>query len=426
MTDWIIVLILLGEVLLLARLDRMTYGTWLTPVTLLGVPYALVMLVAFLFGPALGFIPLNAESILVWAAGLLVFWLGGLAIGLALGKAVRVRAALGGPALYEEESGRLALLLAWLSIPVIVVHFLTSLRHVGGLPGLGTEGFEDAYGGGFGAHLLTICTVLFIFLVGTSQKGRKAVILTIAVMAALILIRQVKYSVILPLWAGLVYRIATGRTRLTVKSVGAFLFTVYAIFNSAYLIGFWALDPESIYRASTYGWLLRHFAAYVLAGVLPLGELVRGGLDSVHGDPRITFSPLVNLFAFATSGELVAAGNEYATIITRDGLTESNVSTLFGPLLIGLGYWGALVYTMALGLVSYTAFAVAMLTRNCWVLVMWLFIASLLAFGWYCSFFELLISIEAPVYCLLLACLMWLARGGLGQAGPAAEAAALP
>jgi hypothetical protein len=52
MADWLIVLFLLGEV-------------------------AVVMMTAFLFAPVLGFIPLYAESIVAWAIGLPVFWLGG-------------------------------------------------------------------------------------------------------------------------------------------------------------------------------------------------------------------------------------------------------------------------------------------------------------------------------------------------------------
>jgi len=58
MTDWGVVFILVGVVFVLARVDRMLFGTWITPVVLLGVPYAVVAVVASLFAPALGFIPL--------------------------------------------------------------------------------------------------------------------------------------------------------------------------------------------------------------------------------------------------------------------------------------------------------------------------------------------------------------------------------
>jgi hypothetical protein len=85
------------------------------------------------------------------------------------------------------------------------------------------------------------------------------------------------------------------------------------------------------------------------------------------------------------------------------------VTTMFGPLLIGLGPWGAAAYTWGLGLLAYGVFAAATLTRNCWLVVMWLFVAAMLAFGWFGLFFALLIAIEGPVLCGLLAIAIWIA-----------------
>lgn len=410
MTDWVIVFILLGEVVILTRLDRMMFGTWLTPVTLLGVPFAAVMLLAFLFGPALGFLPLFAPSVLVWAGGLLVLWVGGLPVALSLGHWIRPVVGLRRSFAFEAVSERLAVVLAWLSIPVIFLHFLRSIQSVGGVLGLGTEAFADIYGGGLGAHLLVLCTMLFILLVGVARRENRLALVTIGVLFLLMLLRQAKYSVILPLWAGLMYRVASGRMRLTVRGIAMFVLVAYAIFNAAYLIGFWALDPTSVTESETYSWLLQHFAAYGLSGVLPLGSLVQQGVESVPGDPAVTFSSLTNLFAFATGADLVSAGNEFTTIISANGAKESNVATIFGPLLIGLGYGGAAVYTLGLGVVCYLSFAAAMLTRNAWIVVIWLFYASMLALSWYSSMFVLLIALEAPVFCLLLAACFSLAR----------------
>jgi hypothetical protein len=80
------------------------------------------------------------------------------------------------------------------------------------------------------------------------------------------------------------------------------------------------------------------------------------------------------------------------------------------------------VYTWALGLFSYGAFFVALVSRNCWALVLWCFVAAALALGWFASYFSLLIAVEGPAYCVLLACLLWLARRRSQRADGAAEA----
>ena len=426
MSDWLIVLLFLGEVAALARLDRMVFGTWYTPFTLLAVPYAFVMLGAFLFAPALGFIPLYTDSVLVWAVGVALVWLGGLIVGMSLGKPIRARTAAHRPFLYEGESERLAILLAWLFIPIIVQHFFSSLRSVGGLTGLGTENFEYAYGGGLGAHLLVYSSLIFILLLGTVRRGSRIAVVTLVALAVVILARQVKYSLILPLAAGVLYRVVTGRTKLSVGRIAALAVTVYVVFNLAYLIGFWSVDKGIFFRPDAYGWLLHHFVAYIMGGVLVLGQYVHDGIGTVPGDPAVTFAPFVNLFRFLTAGPLVPLGNEYAAPLAANGLEPANVTTLFGPLLIGLGVWGAAVYALGVGLFSYCTFALAMLTRNCWAAVLWFFVASMLAFSFYVSYFGLWVSVEAPLWCLLVACVLWLARRSVGTAGPAPAAVGAP
>ncbi|OLC69677.1 MAG: hypothetical protein AUH78_23105 [Gemmatimonadetes bacterium 13_1_40CM_4_69_8] len=67
MTGWLIVLLVVGEAAIPAVVDKHTFRPSLTPSTLLGVPYAIVMTLAFLFAEPLGFIPLNPDSVLIWS-----------------------------------------------------------------------------------------------------------------------------------------------------------------------------------------------------------------------------------------------------------------------------------------------------------------------------------------------------------------------
>lgn len=125
MIDWLIFLVLVGEVLVLTILDKTIFGTWITPFSLLSFPYAVVVMTAFLLTPALGFIPLYVESVLIWIVGLLLFWIGGLTISLVLGKTIRTKKKKNQPVLYEKRSEKLSLILAWLLIPLIIFHLFS-------------------------------------------------------------------------------------------------------------------------------------------------------------------------------------------------------------------------------------------------------------------------------------------------------------
>ena len=74
---YLIVSSLIAEVLVLSWLDRRVFGTWFTPFNLLGYPYMVVAVSAFLFAPLLDFAPLYTPSIFIWIFGLFIFWLGG-------------------------------------------------------------------------------------------------------------------------------------------------------------------------------------------------------------------------------------------------------------------------------------------------------------------------------------------------------------
>src|SRR5262245_25695551 len=72
-----ILAILCTEVVVLSRLDRRRFGTWITPVTILGYPYAAVALLAYFLAPPLEFVPLEMGSVVVWIVGLFVIWAAG-------------------------------------------------------------------------------------------------------------------------------------------------------------------------------------------------------------------------------------------------------------------------------------------------------------------------------------------------------------
>lgn len=401
MMDWIIILILSGEVLFLTRLDKIIYGTWITPFFLLAVPYTVVAVTAFMFAPALGFISLYAESVLIWIAGLFLFWLGGQMIALPLGKTVRARAKRNQSVLYEKESENLALILAWITIFVMCYGLLASLKSLGWQQ-IATDEFAKSYGYGWVGHFMTFSMGLAIFLIGTANRKNVFGLFAIFLLIGLYMMYPVKGWIIIPILAGLIYRASSGRFKFSITKITLFLLLICVVFTATYLIEFGIRNIEAIYNIDTYKQLLRHFVAYIWGGVLVLGEFVRAGTPNINYDPRAIFQPFVHLYAVIFSGDIVSYGTGYSSVITLDGGKMSNVITLFGSILCNLNFFPGMVYVVCLGGFVYGLFALAKVTRNCWAVVVYAFIGTMLVLGWFSFYFKLLPAVEVPVYCAIL------------------------
>lgn len=407
MIDWLILLVLIGEIFVLTILDKTIFGTWITPFSLLSFPYTIIVMTAFLLAPALGFISLYVESVLIWIAGLFLFWLGGLIIALPLGKTIRARKKRNQLSLYEKTLGKWVLMFAWLSIFVMLYAALNSLRSLG-FHGLGSDDFAKSYGYGFAGHVKNFSIGLFVFLVGTVRRDNVFGLFTIFILIVMYFLYPVKCWVIIPVLAGLIYRVLSGRYKPSICNILLPLFLGFNLFIIAYVIEFGAKNIEAIYNIEVYKELFRHFVTYIFAGVLALGEVVRTMVESLNGDPHIIFTPFVNLYAVIFSGELISHKCQAFSVISLDGIKQSNVHTFFGTLLINLGYFSSMIYVVYFGSIVYVLFALAKVTRNCWFMVIWSFIGVMLSLGWFEYYFWLLPAVEVPVYCAILGFLFWL------------------
>jgi hypothetical protein len=406
MIDWLILLMLIGEVIILAILDKISCRTWATPFFLLAIPYTVVVLITYCFSTVLGFISLYVESVLIWAVGLLFFFMGGLIISLPLGKSIRFMAKENLLFLGEKKSQKIALILAWISIIVISCGLINSLKNLGWQQ-FGTDEFSKSYGYGWVGHFITFSKVITIFLIGTTSNRNIFKMLTILILLSLYIMYPVKSWVILPIIAGFIYRLSTGRFRPSLTKAALLLFLIFVFFNLVYLTKFVVKDIGSIYNIATHKSLMTHFVHYIFAGVLALGNVVKTGFTNIHSNPQAIFAPFLNLYAVFFNGELVSNVTANFSIIS-DNLKDSNVHTFFGTIYINLGVFFCIIYVMFSGVFVYGLFAIARITGNCWAWIAWVFIGSMLTIGWFEFYFWHLQTIEVPIYCGLLAFVVWL------------------
>lgn len=392
-----------SEIFVLMRFDRLILGSWITPIAVLGVPYGIVVNLAWILAKPLNFFPLYLPSIITWMLGLFIFWLGGAGVTVIMSHPAHFKTWANIPFANENMAHRIALGLLWIIIPVVSIHLVTVVGSLGGPDSLITDSFAELYGSGPAAHLMVLSYPLLILLFGIVEPHQWMSLFSIAFILGLILFYQAKSWLIIPVGAGITYRWMSGRLRFDWRLVGGTLTGLVMIFFATYLLGFAIRDPATLTNSSTYLSLARHFANYLFAGVLGYTQAVQDGLVYEFSWAEI-FAPIVNMYNVWAGIDPVSPINPYFHQLGILGQT-SNVHTLFGTLLLKLGPVGALLYSALMGLISYGLYLLAERSRNCWFGVLWCFTAMTLAVGWFDFYFWHLAVIEASMFCIVLAVL---------------------
>lgn len=400
MLDWLFLALLYLQVGLMVLGERKLFDTWITPITVVAIPYLGVVTLAGLFSVTLGFYPFFPPSTGMWIVGLLFFGLSGWAVAFPFMHGRPRRTIKRRPFRFELFAQRWALLLLWIIIPAVGIRLLTLLNSMGGLSALASDAFARQYGSGLFAHLLVFGYPLLILLIGTVRRRQYLVLLTIFVTLALVFVYQVKSWIIVPVVAGMIYRWLSGRLQITPRFFALMALLMTALFFGSYLVTFGARNPALLLQWTTYQFLFGHLTHYLFAGVMALSEYVRASI-SVEPSAARVFAPFINLYSVLAGQVRTSPINELFVPISIDGRT-SNVFTLFGSLYITLGWLGGMLYTAAMGVLVYAVYLVVRLNRNCWFAVLWVYWAGMLAVGWFEFYFWNLAALEASVYCVLL------------------------
>jgi hypothetical protein len=148
----------------------------------------------------------------------------------------------------------------------------------------------------------------------------------------------------------------------------------------------------------------------LFSGPLAFSEIVRDGAHSLN-IPAAVYAPFMNVYALFTGGAMVDPNETQFTAIrlANEGWS-SNVHTLFGSVLGAVGYLQTILYTAVLGMVSYVLFEISRSSKDVWLMILWCFWATGLAFAWFGIYFANLSLFEVPGYCILL--FLWHRKSG--------------
>jgi hypothetical protein len=395
--------------LLFGLAERRVFGTWITPVSTLAWPFIAVATLASL-AVRIGFLAVNPALVLLWTLGVTVIGMTGMVLYMPFQQSGLRRRLTTSLALLDSEQRSAPLVMGAVAL-LLLFHLYASagiLLSSSGLDALAIDDALDPLGTGLLGHTALLRMTLTIYLIGTASRVFSVKAALAAVSVLLALVTAAKSWALVPLLAGIYYRVLTGRTRLRPRLLLGIALAGILIFAGAYLVRWALVNPELITSRSAWSFLLRHYLNYIFAGVLAGSEAMRVGREAlVSQGPVTVLAPVVNLFLAVArqtgyEAELVSNISRNWMPISRDLMLSSNVLTLYGSLWLNLGWAGALLYSGGLAIVVYGTSLWAHRAGNTWLVVLTTFLFALLSLSWFETYFWHLNTIEVPVFCIIL------------------------
>ncbi len=377
--DFLLLVVFIFEIIFFITIDRLLFGTYFTPTSVLAVPYLFVVLLAIIVGPKLGFVNFYYPSLWVWIVGLVFFWLPSSVLAVLFLKKTNIK---NNPYQINNsiELDKLILKISYFIIGILIIGFIKSLR----FGKIGTDEFSGAYGSGISGHTMLISKLFFIYLIINFQKKH---ILPIIIILLLYLSYGAKSWILIPILAGIISRILLKKTMFSFKlMIKIVLFAVFLFYISYRIV----LGPQMPFY-----FVYLHFFRYVFSGVLGFSEYFRQQKE-IGFDPEMIIEPIINIYNKLTGAKIHETYSNILTYIGNDA--KPNVKSFFGTIYIYAGIaWGCL-FSFLKGLLSYFLLIYTISTKNLIFLIIYVAILTLLLFGWFDTFSSNLFFYEFPVF----------------------------
>lgn len=406
--DFLPVIILYLEVILLAFSERKLWNTWFTPLNCLSVPYAVVLAICLCIDGKMDFVPFYYPSVWVWVVGLAVFFVPSCILGMLQRRRTDKS---NGPEKAKEiiippHTLRILEYITW-GIFSLFIFWFFYLKYAKGLIPGGELFAQEWAGHGFFGHLSALLMGLNIFWLFAADKEHKRYWLYVIGFFGVSLLYLAKCWFLVPMASGLLLRLLTGKDKFGIKIILLSFFTGAAFFFLSYWLPLYVaaeekgFDPqikkETEYKVDVSSFIGRHAIIYMVAGVYGLSEdLAQNTLE--EREPAKIYTPVVNVCKFFGDKNYASNINDNFVQIGSNYSSSSNVRSFFGSLYVYLGLWHSIAYVFVLSGFVYFLLAFALKRRHALALIIEGWIMGCLLMGWFDIYTTALSFFIIPCY----------------------------
>ena len=402
--EYAILLILLMEVTLLTWVEYRAWKTLYTPLCALMLPYTFVLLVTVCIAGNFGYVAFNYESLWVWIFGLPLFALPSYAFAAILSRKVENENT---PTSDISLTSHLSPLTSkfppvLLFICAIVVLMLFAKLYTtlsAGLFLFGTDEFADEFSGhGLWAHIRTLLIPLIILMFYQVGKGCRWLWIPIVLMLILQFVNMVKGTIVIPIFAALLMRLYTGKTRMGLRLILIMVGLAVILFFLIYMV-IPIMGNGSAADMKLVQFVAEHIVHYFTSGTMGWSFDIDQNMPD-RKDFEYIVAPVVNIVHAIKGEELVSVVNRYYWCTGTDVATLTNVRTFFGTLFIYSDAWQFITYTLFLSTFIYAWKVATILRPSVYLNIILFYYCGLLMMGWFEFYFFHLDAIEIPLITL--------------------------
>lgn len=393
------VLSILIEIGVLFYLERKAWGTLLTPLNFVMLPYLAVLLVSIAISGKFDFVEFYYPSILIWNVGLLLFALPSYALA---GFAHKHDYAVDRVGVREEPMPQLFFWIGVLLTMLFAYRLMSTVRSSQFI--IGSDEFAEEFAGfGFWGHLKRFCSVMLMLYIYYLNKHQRWLWFFIIAMMVVNVINMVKGTMIIPPVVGVMLRLASGKMKINARFITILLISSVAVFFVTFLLAIVVVNKMEV-NDKVILYIFQRFVHYFSSGTLGLSVDMQLGFPD-RGAFDVIWTPFINIYnQIAGDGEVLSPVNP---TFHFTGISLTNVRTVFGTLFIYTNYVQFALYTIGLSAMCYTLKMFTIKFDNLFTNTIFYYFCALLAMGWFEFYFFHLDIIEIPAMLIMLQLIDW-------------------
>ena len=394
LVEFISVLAIYLEIAVLAFFEYKMWRTMYTPLNLLMLPYAVMLLVTILASGTMDIVDFYYPSMLLWMLGLLLFAIPSFMLAIPLRNRLK-----------KEHTGfildninmKYLNIFSVLLVSAFLLRFVFMVKTSSLLPGSDDFGYEYC-GKGFWGHLHRALHALSIIYIYKFDKKHKWYLFLIGGMFFVTLMYGVKSWVLIPAIGGICMRLYTGKLKLSPSLILKVFILAFAVFVVTYTFSLVLGVSESVAFIGVFEFVCKNFVHYVISGVMGWSQdLELGILEKSNFD--ILIAHVMNIYNVVVGNEYVQSINPY---FIHNGVNGSNVRSFFGTIYINSNVLQYIIFVLSVSIIVYSLKLWALFSKSIYINIVYFFIGGMLIMGWFDYFFYNLAALEVPGWVFIL------------------------
>jgi oligosaccharide repeat unit polymerase len=392
-------LILISIFYIIIQLEKRLFPSRITPFLCLSLPFIVVTLLAKILSPILKFVSLNIDTVFILTIYLIIFWIGGLFAWKSF-SFLKLKKIAHDNIKYEKIYEKRILVWSVLLSLFLIYSANMIMRNYGNIMAVDPDVFAQDFGKGIYGWVRILCVIFMIYIIGTVKLNKKITIIALIITIIPFILYQVKGILLIPLVAGIIYRIVLKKDKITVYRLSQLAIIFIFFFLLTYMVPYIIAGRyDLIFNKYFIFYQLRHIFKNLFSGILAFSEAIRLNLSIPENEKYTVFAPIYNVLRRFIGGERMYNLTQYfVTIDLLNQSSGSNVHTVFGTLYLFIGPIFTGITSFIMGFVGYLFYRLANSLNNFWLTINYSFYCSILFFGWFDYYFRL----AFPFICIFL------------------------